>query len=55
MGYLELDYTKIEDEMMTALDIDKSGKVDADDVQELWNRAVKASRQELGIILCEGE
>ncbi|CAM9851699.1 unnamed protein product, partial [Pylaiella littoralis] len=39
MGYLELDYTKIEDEMMTALDIDKSGKVDADDVQELWNRA----------------
>lgn len=43
MGYLELDYSKIENEVMTALDLDKNGKVDTDDIQELWNRTMKAS------------
>ncbi|CAM9998719.1 unnamed protein product [Ectocarpus sp. 12 AP-2014] len=41
MGYIELDYTKIEDEVMNSLDLDKNGKVDTDDLQELWNRAMK--------------
>lgn len=47
MGYVELDYSKIENEVMTALDLDKNGKVDADDIQELWNRTMKASVKEL--------
>ncbi|CAM9222992.1 unnamed protein product [Ectocarpus sp. 4 AP-2014] len=41
MGYIELDYTKIEDEIMNSLDLDKNGKVDTDDIQELWNRTMK--------------
>ncbi len=43
MGYVELDYSKIEDEVMTSLDVDKDGKVDTNDLQELWNRTMKAS------------
>ena len=43
MGYIELDYSKIEDEVMTSLDLDKNGKVDTDDIRELWNRTMKAS------------
>lgn len=43
MGYVELDYSKIEDEVMTSLDLDKDGKVDTNDLQELWNRTMKAS------------
>lgn len=43
MGYIELDYTKIEDEVMNSLDLDKNGKVDTDDIQELWNRTMKVN------------
>lgn len=43
MGYVELDYSKIADEVMTSLDLNKDGKVDSDDAQELWNRTMKAS------------
>jgi len=43
MGYVELDYRKIEGEVMTSLDLDKDGKVDTNDLQELWNRTMKAS------------
>lgn len=43
MGYVELDYSKIEDEVMTSLDLNDDGKVDSDDVKEIWNRTMKAS------------
>lgn len=43
MGYVELDYSKIEDEVMTSLDLNDDGKVDSDDVKEMWNRTMKAS------------
>lgn len=43
MGYIELDYTKIEDEVMNSLDLDKNGKVDTDDIQELWSRTMKVN------------
>ncbi|CAM9139486.1 unnamed protein product [Hapterophycus canaliculatus] len=42
LGYVELDYDKIEGEMMGSLDIDKNGKVDTNDIKELWNRTMKA-------------
>ncbi|CAM9906026.1 unnamed protein product [Scytosiphon promiscuus] len=41
MGYIELDYDKIEGEVMGSLDLDKDGKVDTNDIQELWNRTMK--------------
>lgn len=44
MGYVELDYSKIEGEVMTSLDLNDDGKVDSDDIQELWNRTMKASK-----------
>lgn len=43
MGYVELDYSKIEGEVMTSLDLNDDGKVDADDVKEIWDRMLKAS------------
>eukprot|EP00903_Cladosiphon_okamuranus_P019302 g17742.t1 len=41
MGYVELDYSKIEGEVMTSLDMNRDGKVDADDVKEIWDRTIK--------------
>lgn len=43
MGYVELDYSKIEDEVMTSLDLNDDGKVDSADILEIWNRTMKAS------------
>eukprot|EP00752_Nemacystus_decipiens_P018258 g16383.t1 len=41
MGYVELDYSKIEGEVMTSLDLNEDGKVDSDDVKEIWDRTMK--------------
>lgn len=45
LGYVQLDYSKIEGEVMGALDIDKNGKVDTDDIKELYNRAMKVTKR----------
>lgn len=44
MGYVQLDYTKIEGEVMGVFDLDKNGKVDGDDIKELFNRTMKVGR-----------
>lgn len=44
LGYVQLDYSKIEGEVMGALDIDKNGKVDTDDMKELYDRAMKVGK-----------
>lgn len=41
LGYVELDYRKIEDEVMGALDIDSDGKVDSNDIKEVFDRVMK--------------
>lgn len=41
LGYVELDYDKIEGEVMDALDLDQDGKVNTGDVQELFDRTMK--------------
>lgn len=41
LGYVKMDYDKIEGEMMGVLDLDKSGKVDTDDMKVLYDRVMK--------------
>lgn len=41
LGYVELDYKKIEGGVMGALDLDKDGKVNSGDLKELFDRIMK--------------
>ncbi|CAM9333702.1 unnamed protein product [Laminaria digitata] len=47
LGYVKMDYDKIEGEMMGVLDLDKSGKVDTDDMKVLYDRIMKVATYNL--------
>eukprot|EP00904_Undaria_pinnatifida_P006558 jgi/Undpi1/3031/HiC_scaffold_14.g06408.m2 len=47
LGYVKMDYDKIEGEMMGVLDLDKTGKVDTDDFKVLYDRVMKVATYNL--------